>query len=60
MSEQFPDGSEYAVVETVPTRMGQYSSFNYSAGVSHDEAKSKGWNVITLKNDWKSIFEFEQ
>jgi len=34
-----PDGSEYAVVEMVPTRMGQYSSFNFSAGVSHDELR---------------------
>ena len=34
--DSVPDGSEYAVVETVSTRMGQYSSFNYSAGVSHD------------------------
>jgi hypothetical protein len=22
----------------------------------HDEAKSKGWIVIRMKNDWKSIF----
>jgi hypothetical protein len=33
------DGSEYAVVEMVPTKMGQHSSFNFSAGVSHDELR---------------------
>ena len=25
-----------------------------------DEAKSKGWTVISMKNDWKRIFSFEQ
>jgi phosphoserine phosphatase len=24
-----------------------------------DEAKAKGWNVISMKNDWKRIFPFE-
>ena len=24
-----------------------------------DEAKSKGWIVISMKNDWKRIFAFE-
>jgi hypothetical protein len=25
----------------------------------YDEASSKGWNVISMKNDWKRIFSFE-
>jgi hypothetical protein len=25
----------------------------------YDEAKSKGWTVISMKNDWKHIFAFE-
>jgi phosphoserine phosphatase len=25
----------------------------------HDEAKQKGWTVISMKNDWKKIFSFE-
>jgi hypothetical protein len=35
-----PDGSEYAVVETVSTRAGRHSSFNYTAGQSHDELRA--------------------
>ncbi|HUK17708.1 MAG TPA: HAD family hydrolase [Bryobacteraceae bacterium] len=26
----------------------------------YDEAKSKGWTVISMKNDWKRIFAFDQ
>ena len=26
----------------------------------YDEAKSKGWTVISMKNDWKHIFGFEK
>jgi hypothetical protein len=26
----------------------------------YDEAKKKGWTVISMKNDWKRIFAFEQ
>ena len=26
----------------------------------YDEAQKKGWNVISMKNDWKRIFAFEQ
>ena len=26
----------------------------------HDEAKKKGWTVISMKNDWKAIFSFEK
>jgi hypothetical protein len=26
----------------------------------YDEAKAKGWNVISMKHDWKRIFSFDQ
>ncbi len=26
----------------------------------YDEAKARGWNVISMKNDWKRIFAFEK
>ena len=26
----------------------------------HDEAKNKGWFVISMKDDWKRIFAFDQ
>jgi hypothetical protein len=25
----------------------------------YDEAKKKGWSVISMKNDWKRVFAFE-
>jgi hypothetical protein len=25
----------------------------------YDEAKARGWNVISMKKDWKRIFAFE-
>ena len=25
----------------------------------YDEAKKKGWTVISIKNDWKRVFAFE-
>ena len=34
-----PDGSEYAVVETTPTRTGLFPFLNFSAGESHDELR---------------------
>jgi hypothetical protein len=27
--------------------------------VLYDEAKNRGWSVISMKNDWKRIFAFE-
>lgn len=27
--------------------------------VFHDEAVSKNWSIISMKNDWKKIFKFE-
>ncbi len=26
----------------------------------YDEAKAKGWIVISMKNDWKQIFSWEK
>jgi len=28
--------------------------------VLYDEAKKKGWTVMRMKNDWKTIFSFER
>jgi len=25
----------------------------------YDEAKAKGWTVISIKKDWKRVFSFE-
>lgn len=36
------------------TKVGTFSPALY------DEAKSKGWNVISMKNDWKRIYSFDQ
>ncbi len=35
------------------TKVGTFSQALY------DEAKTKGWTVISMKNDWKRIFAFE-
>ena len=36
------------------TKVGAFTQALY------DEAKKKGWTVISMKNDWKKIFAFEQ
>ena len=36
------------------TKVGTFTQALY------DEAKSKGWNVISMKNDWKRIFSFDK
>jgi phosphoglycolate phosphatase-like HAD superfamily hydrolase len=36
-----------------PTRVGTFTQALY------DEAKRKGWTVISIKNDWKRVFAFE-
>jgi len=36
------------------TKVGRFTQALY------DEAKAKGWTVISMKNDWKQIFAFEQ
>jgi len=28
--------------------------------VLHDDAKKKGWVIISMKSDWKRIFPFDQ
>ena len=36
------------------TRIGTFTQALY------DEAKQKGWTVISMKNDWRRIFAFEE
>jgi len=36
-----------------PTKVGAFPQ------LLHDEAKKQGWIVISMKNDWKRIFDFE-
>jgi hypothetical protein len=36
------------------TKVGTFTQALY------EEAKSKGWNVISMKNDWKLIFTFDK
>jgi len=36
------------------TKVGTFTQALY------DEAKKNGWTVISMKNDWKKIFAFEQ
>ncbi len=36
------------------TKVGTFTQALY------DEAKKKGWTVVSMKNDWKRIFAFEQ
>jgi hypothetical protein len=35
------------------TKVGTFTQALY------DEAKKKGWTVISMKNDWKRLFSFE-
>jgi hypothetical protein len=45
----------YGPAQGLPdTKIGRFTQALY------DEAKSKGWTVISMKNDWKQIFAFEQ
>jgi phosphoglycolate phosphatase-like HAD superfamily hydrolase len=45
----------YGPAQGLPgTRVGTFTQALY------DEAKNKGWIVISMKNDWKRIFAFEQ
>jgi hypothetical protein len=44
----------YGPVQGLPdTKVGTFNQALY------DEAKKKGWTVISMKNDWKRIFAFE-
>jgi len=45
----------YGPAEGLPdTKVGAFTQALYG------EAKAKGWNVISMKNDWKKIFSFEE
>ena len=45
----------YGPAQGLPdTRVGAFTQALY------DEAKKQGWTVISMKNDWKRIFAFEQ
>jgi phosphoglycolate phosphatase-like HAD superfamily hydrolase len=45
----------YGPAQGLPaTRVGAFTQALY------DEAKKRGWNVISMKNDWKRIFAFDQ
>ena len=45
----------YGPAEGLPdTKVGTFSQ------ALMDEAKKIGWVVISMKNDWKRIFSFEQ
>jgi hypothetical protein len=44
----------YGPAQGLPdTKVGTFTQALY------DEAKQKGWTVISMKNDWKRIFSFE-
>ncbi len=45
----------YGPAQGLPaTKIGAFTQAFY------DEAKKKNWTVISMKNDWKRIFAFEQ
>jgi len=45
----------YGPAQGLPdTKVGTFTQALY------DEAKKKGWSVISMKNDWKRIFAFEE
>ena len=45
----------YGSAQGLPdTKVGAFTQALY------DEAKKRGWTVISIKNDWKKIFAFEQ
>jgi len=45
----------YGPAQGLPnTEVGTFSQGLY------DEAKKKGWTIISMKNDWKQIFAFEK
>ena len=45
----------YGPAQELPaTKVGTFTQALY------DEAKSRGWTVISMKNDWKRIFAFEK
>jgi len=45
----------YGPAQGLPnTKVGTFTQALY------DEAKKKGWTVISMKNDWKAIFSFDK
>ena len=45
----------YGPAQGLPdTRVGTFTQALY------DEAKKKGWTVISMKDDWKTIFSFDK
>ena len=45
----------YGPADGLPaSKVGKFSQSLY------DEAKARGWNVISMRNDWKRIFTFEK
>jgi len=45
----------YAPGQGLPdTKVGAFTQ------VLYDRAKKQGWTIISMKNDWKRIFSFEQ
>jgi hypothetical protein len=45
----------YGSAQGLPaSRVGTFTQALY------DEAKKKSWSVVSMKNDWKRIFAFEQ
>jgi hypothetical protein len=45
----------YGPAQGLPnTRVGTFTQALY------DEAKKKSWTVISMKNDWKTIFSFDK
>ena len=50
-----PSASTYGPAQGLPdTKVGAFTQALY------DEAKKDGWIVISMKNDWKKVFAFEQ
>jgi hypothetical protein len=44
----------YGPAQGLPAKVGAFTPALY------DEAKRNGWTVISMKNDWRRIFAFEQ
>jgi hypothetical protein len=42
-----------------PARGLPDSKFGTFTAALDDDAKKKGWTVISMKNDWKRVFAFE-
>ncbi len=47
---------EYAYGPSSPHTETKFGAFTQAF---YDEAKAKGWIVISMKDDWKQLFPFE-